>query len=319
MPNEISPSPGEDLREDEGFFAKRRAAREAKRSERPAKREANEAAKRSGEAKRRSVPTAKIAPANEAKFRIAASPPLVALFIVVSLIAAFAYGISAWQVYGFAQHVWGLPFELRFAAAVIADLLSLAGLFATYLLRTAKGSVRAYAWVVFLLMTGLSIAAAESFAHWRTLTPVEQIIATHQGGLPAQVASGAVVVSLALAVHLLIIVRRHAPLPAESVTLVPQEKPQVKAEAVAPSAHVAPLAPPKQIARPKPAAPAPISNHAAAADRVIAGKVASAEIAAELGVSPRAVQLWVKARRAELAAKPQVNGHVFVPTEQGVN
>jgi hypothetical protein len=314
MPNEISPSPGEALREDEGVFAKYRATREAKRSERDAK--------RNREAKPRSIPAAKPAPASEAKFRIAASPPLVALFIVVSLIAAFAYGISAWQVYGFAQNVWGLPFELRFAAAVIADLLSLAGLFATYLLRTAKVSVRAYAWVVFLLMTGLSIAAAESFAHWRTLSPMEQAIATHKGGLPAQVASGAVVVSLALAVHLLIIVRRHAPLPSESVAPVPPEKPQVKAAPIAPPAPIVPPAEPKRIARPKSPTPVPpraSATHSEAADRVIAEKATAKEVATELGVSPRAVQLWVQARRKELAAKPQVNGHVFVPTEQGVN
>jgi hypothetical protein len=129
-----------------------------------------------------------------------------ALFAVVALIALFAYVISAWQVFGFARFVWQLPFVLCFGAAVVADLLSLSGLFATYLLREANWHVRAYAWVVFLLMTGLSIAAAESFAEWRRLTEAQQRAYSH---IDAQFAAGAIVVALALAVHLLIVCVRH--------------------------------------------------------------------------------------------------------------
>lgn len=130
-----------------------------------------------------------------------------ALYVVVSLIAFAAYAICAWQVFGFSSHVWRLPRELSFGAAVVADLLSLAGLFATYQLRRASGWVQAYAWAVFLGMAGLSIAAAESYATWR-FAPI--------GAKPetvgdARVASAAIVIALALAVHLLIICRNHAP------------------------------------------------------------------------------------------------------------
>ncbi len=126
---------------------------------------------------------------------------LVALFVVVGLIAALAYAINAWQVFGFARHVWKLPVALCFGAAVVADALSLSGLFATYLLRSAPRKVRGYAWIVFLAMTGLSIAAAESFAVWRRLPPSE--------ALGSQVAAGGIIVALALATHLLIIAKRH--------------------------------------------------------------------------------------------------------------
>lgn len=131
---------------------------------------------------------------------------LVALFAVVGTIAALAYAINAWQVFGFASHVWHLPFVLCMGAAVVADALSLSGLFATYLLRNAPRRVRAYAWSVFLGMTGLSIAAAESFASWRRLPVAQQ---ADGEAFSAQVAAGAIVVALAFATHLLIVANRH--------------------------------------------------------------------------------------------------------------
>ena len=247
----------------------------------------------------------------DAKLSITSSLPLFALFAVVSLIAAFAYGISAWQVYGFADHVWGLPLPLRFASAVIADLLSLAGLFATYLLRTASLRVRAYAWSVFLLMTALSIAAAEAFAHWRTLDPDAQEVATHQGGLASQVASGAVVVSLALAVHLLIVVRRHV---MEPPTAAAARTPTNPAATVAPPlARTPATAAPKPIAaqQPKPVvAPAnkPAGKSPEARDafarRVVEQGERPADIAVEAGVSKRAVEMWAGRYRERHPDRP---------------
>jgi hypothetical protein len=137
---------------------------------------------------------------------------LTALFAVVGCIAALAYAINAWQVFGFARHVWKLPIQLCFGAAVVADALSLAGLFATYLLRNAPKRVRAYAWAVFLSMTGLSIAAAESFASWRRLTPAERI---HGQSPDAMIAAASIVVALALAAHMLIIAKRYVVVPDE--------------------------------------------------------------------------------------------------------
>ncbi len=286
-------------------------------------------------------------PSFAAKFR---TSPLAALFAVVALIALFAYAISAWQVYGFARYVWAVPILLCFAAAVIADLLSLAGLFATYLLRNAKWIVRAYAWFVFLLMTGLSIAAAESYAHWRTLDEVAQQLATQKGGEAAQVASGSVVVALALSVHLLIIVRRHA-------TTEAPPRPSAPRQVKAPTAPKAP--PEKPVEKPveRKNMPAEIDSHPDKprrpmirrrggrdnAKRVEALQLLDegkrpAEVAKHVGVSTRSVQIWAsKAKEAKdqaggvppaiaaipaapIDAKPQVNGHdVRTPSTEEVS
>jgi len=147
---------------------------------------------------------------------------LASLFVVVSVIAAFAYAINAWQVYGFAANVWQLPAVLCVFAALVADALSLAGLFTTYILRRAKLHVRAYAWFVFLSMTSLSILAAESFAKWRQLPQSSRDLFANEpslieadsvaGGVldDANVAAAVIAPALALAVHLLIICVRHA-------------------------------------------------------------------------------------------------------------
>jgi transposase-like protein len=314
---------------------------EAKRSAKSEARERNQAAK-----------PAVVSQGEPAKFAITSSLPLLSLFVVVSLIAAFAYGISAWQVYGFADHVWGLPLVLCLASAVIADLLSLAGLFATYLLRTAKLRVRAYAWFVFLLMTALSIAAAEAFAHWRTLDETAQKLATHQGGMASQVASGAVVVSLALAVHLLIVVRRHV----MEIPTLPSAPASETRSIKLPTPP--PIRPVYQYEKPIGPRPAPTPRPALAqrpekrrtssanrvhtpgdqrdeyARRVVERGEHPADIAAEVGKSTRSIELWVKAYRERhkgdpLAAmetilsgmdeKPQVNGHEFHPDEVAVN
>lgn len=246
---------------------------------------------------------------------------LVALFAVVTLIAAFAYSINAWQVFGFARHVWRLPLALCFGAAVVADALSLAGLFATYLLRTAKMSVRAYAWVVFALMTSLSIAAAESFASWRTLPGngghVDPSLARS-----ASVAAAAIVVALALATHLLIVAKRHA-----SDVLAPSEPPVRKPPAKTPPPPAKSEGEAPKTERPErretPPAPPPVSSGAGAqrtrrprrgsagahtqeerdalARRVVAGERAVL-VAKDAGVSKRSVENWTKAYRERKAA-----------------
>lgn len=267
-------------------------------------------------------------------------PALVALFAVVALVAFFAYVISAWQVYGFARHVWKLPLILSFAAAVVSDLLSLSGLFSTYLLRAAHWRVRAYAWTVFLLMTALSILAAESFSSWRRLSDARKD-APDAGHLDSQIASGAIVVALTLAVHLLIVTRRHTEqeqeAPAEEPAReappkqvrqsAPEQKPQVKAE-------VKPTPPPARPVAPRPTRPALTSGKAedpvkaTAVRQILAGEKKPAEVAAELGKNKRTVELWVAAARTAtppatpvqsapelpkqvtvLPAAPPVNGH----------
>lgn len=246
--------------------------------------------------------------------------PLLALFAVVAAIALCAYAISAWQVFGFASHVWRLPGELCIAAAIVADLLSLAGLFATYLLRRAKLFVQLYAWFVFLAMTGLSIAAAESYASWRFAKPFARPDVTFD----ARVASGAIVIALALAVHLLIICRNHLTPEGVFTERAPRE---VKAERREPAP--APAKPPTAPAVPhvvrkertesgKTQVKAPVktrkddgksARRRALVEDVIDGRKTSAEVAAAEGVSVRAVQLWKQAAEAERVPDPADPGN----------
>lgn len=241
---------------------------------------------------------------------------LTALFAVVAAIAACAYAISAWQVFGFAAKVWRLPTELCFAAAVVADLLSLAGLFATYLLRKAKLAVQLYAWFVFLVMTGLSIAAAESYASFR-FAPVPP-----PGGGPnpevifdARVASAAIVIALALAVHLLILCRNHLTLPVDKDALA-ATFPTGTAAGTLPAQ--APETAPSIEKAPTPALPAvrkerektgktqvrtgPVihvdDRKERAVKLVLSGK-RPAEVAPQFSVSKRSVENWVKQYREQ--------------------
>ena len=238
-----------------------------------------------------------------------------ALFFVVGLIVAFAYAICAWQVFGFADHVWQLPLALCFGAAFVADLLSLAGLFATYLLRRAPRKTQAYAWVVFLGMAGLSIAAAESYASWRFAKGVKPAV-----DADARVASAAIVVALALAVHLLIICRNHLSHSDEAPTAPPSsapsrprserkldpesktEEPQVKQQRGKPQPRR--LAEAKQ-ARQLPAAPA--TEREQLIRKVADKEISAAEAAAKLNRGVRAIEMAAKKIRDEMAATPSAD------------
>lgn len=240
-----------------------------------------------------------------------------AIFVVVALIASCAYAISAWQVFGFAEHVWRLPNELCFAAAFVADLLSLCGLFATYQLRKAKWFVQAYAWFVFAAMTGLSVAAAESYATWR-FAPAN---AKPDVVIDARVASAAIVIALSLAVHLLIICRNHiatAEAPparprAAKAAKVPSE-PEGKTEkqdATEPMPVDVPDRAPTGTdqgkglgRRGRQVDPATHDHHDRVAAAVIAKKLTAKAAATEQGVSERAVQNWVKAYRERQSRTP---------------
>ncbi len=181
---------------------------------------------------------------------------LAALFAVVVLFAVIAYVVNAWQVYGFAKHVWKLPTSLAFAIAIGTDLLSLACAFATYLLRAAKLRVRAYAWLMFFGMTGLSFGAAESFAQSRNMP-----------ALSAHIASGAIVVALTAAVHLLIVCVRHVP---RVATLAAPAEASFPPPAGTPSHEIVAstfphVDPDRTLSRP--ATPAEAAEHAATAAR----------------------------------------------------
>jgi hypothetical protein len=235
-----------------------------------------------------------------------------ALFAVTALIACLAYGISAWGVFGFAREIWRLPLSLCFAAAIAADLLSLAGALASYVLRDANAKVRAYTWSVFFVMTGLSVGAQESFAASRGLPP------------SARVASGAIVIALAASVHLLIVGKRHAPpsgapefakivetpAPAEANAKnsqpqakrtdsddkphVPAEPARIAAPATGAAAGAVIEQPPKRTKRPSTAT----VDHDDISRRVLAKEITYEQARIEGGVKTRrSVELWVAAYR----------------------
>jgi hypothetical protein len=240
---------------------------------------------------------------------------LAALYAVTTPIAGLAYGISAWGVYGFANTVWHLPVALCVAAAVVADLLSLAGALATYVLRDAPLKVRAYTWAVFFGMTLLSFGAQEAFASARTIGDHDEHV-----GVPARIASGAIVLALALAVHLLIVVRRNAPSTAVQIVREPgAAKPSGPvfqyAKPIGPA-----LAPKTRTATPRRnrvVEPLGRAGRAANPKRdqwakaVVEGGETASDVARRAGVSSRAVQKWAEAYRAEHST--QVNGHEFHP------
>jgi hypothetical protein len=272
--------------------------------------------------------------ANEPPNKLRMPFALAALYAVTTPIAALAYGISAWGVYGFANTVWHLPFAGCIAAAVVADLLSLAGALATYVLRDSRLRVRAYTWGVFFGMTALSLGAQESFASARTIGKNGEHV-----GVPARIASGAIVLALALSVHLLIVVRRNAP---DATTRSVREHPpaEVPAAVAKPTFQYAkpigPVPPPKPQTdgRRRSRQPQPTGRPGRTANpnrdkwarAVVEGGEDTADVARRAGVSPRAVQKWAETYRAQHAipaialtdgvftqTEPQVNGYEFTP------
>jgi hypothetical protein len=305
---------------------------EVRSEAKPAKRERNAAKFRAREAKRNEREAAKLAKRQAAKSvreakRAEASSrnedapgvrTVRTVFALVSITAAAAFAIQAWMSYRFAKDVWDIPRPLCVAIIAMLDLFAVTFMVLTYLLRRAGFGAQIYVWVLFIGSAASQVFAAEQYGAKEVWSgPVRSFAA-----LPA--------IFLAASLHGLIIWRNHSASAARRQPAVAPPAPAPAVKRPEPIAIPRPLPadpPVPRIVQPKPqvtATRAPVpprasATHSAAADRVIAEKATAKDVAAELGVSPRAVQLWVQARRKELAAKPQVNGHVFVPAEQGVN
>jgi hypothetical protein len=220
---------------------------------------------------------------------------------LVSLSAFAAFAIQAWFAYGFAREVWKLPTVLSFAVPVANDLFIVTLMVVSFLLREAEARVRVYVWCVLGLGIASQIGAAWSFEQWRSH-------GSHYGvSVAALVPAGLLAASL----HSLIIAARHiGPTDGQG-----RETGQAVADAALRRAHTqferataaqqaAGRAPVTAVpARPDraPAAPPVSSGRGSvhpdrdlAVKRRLAGESAKA-IAADLGVTARAVQGWVKA------------------------
>ncbi len=217
------------------------------------------------------------------------------------LVAVVSFALSFYGLNDYGRRVMGLPVWLSPLVPAMVDLFSLCGIAATYLLRRAMYRVRVYAWMVFLVPTGLSVAGNLAHAESRALA--------HAGLAGAAAAP----VILALATHLVVVVRRHLEVDTEPDTLggldvmpVWAEFEQVTPDVVVPvngNGH----------------RPAVDSGSDTAQARALAllldPKVERtvSEVATEVGVDPRTVQRWAdriheRARPRKSAARRPVLG-----------
>lgn len=261
----------------------------------------------------------------------------VASFVVFAAVVANAvtqFLIQAWMTFRFATDVWRIPEPLCAALIVALDLFAVVFMVFTYLLRSARLRTKAYVWTIFALGIGAQLFAAELYGDHKDWTNPVRIFAA----LPS--------VFLAASLHGLIIWRRHRAEPKVEPTATPatiERKAEQVAQTRQAEANLAAaktrIVTPDPKPSPVPAAPVKTRRRgagrkngvsdevkASTVARVQAGEVTPAQAAHTLGVSTRAVQIWVKdagpARahqreaeqvlaefEADLTANEQVNGH----------
>jgi hypothetical protein len=277
--------------------------RTARRSERAAKRSAKSAAKLAQREAKRADSEAK-----RSELRTSSAHVVRIVFAMVGANAATQFAIQAWMSYRFARDVWAIPQPLCIAIIAALDLFAVTFMVFTYLLRTAGWVAKSYVWLVFAGGVGAQLFAAEQYGSHQAWTDPVRLFAA----LPA--------LFLAASLHGLILWRNHATTrpdalapvveaaasPAPAAIKAPNEAPKIERPAVRPEAAPAPP-PPSSGRKPqartsRPAGPAPTipASRIEAADRVIDGAPAKV-VAAELGVSKRAVEGWAAARRKQRA------------------
>jgi hypothetical protein len=269
------------------------------------------------------------------------------VFAVVFANAATQFAIQAWMTFRFATDVWRIPEPLCVALIFALDLFAVMFMVFTYLLRDVRLRTKFYVWSVFAVGVGAQLFAAELYG-------------AHQSWeLPVRIFAGLPSLFLAASLHGLIIWRRHraGTKPAEP-RLHPDfiRCPLCGGDAISRDvlrAHMArrhPAPGPVQTRSIKtieaqstaPVKPVPplVSSGAAPRKRggrrngpsdqakqdaiysVLARSETAAQAASRLGVSKRAVELWVQHARAAgagqqfsdalttmLPTSPQVNGH----------
>lgn len=236
------------------------------------------------------------------------------VFAGVAANALTQFAIQAFMSYRFAKDVWDIPRPLCVAVICALDLFAVMFMVFTYLLRTAKWWTQLYVWFVFAAGVGAQLFAAELYG------------AKEQWETPVRVFAALPALFLAASLHGLIIWRNHSATAVEPVE-APASKP---ARTGTPPAAAKPAAITEHKPEPirkrgkRQAVPAGRSGHprrGEAVQRVTDGED-TADVAADLGVSRRAVQIWVSKHPAEPEPTLQVNGHQFTPgaaTEAQVN
>ena len=209
-----------------------------------------------------------------------ADPYRVAFAVLICctvLVALVSFALSFYGLNDYGRTVMRLPVWLSPLVPLGVDLFSLCGIAATYLLRRAPGQVRAYSWLVFLVPTGLSVAGNLAHGESRALA---------RAGL---VGAAVAPVILALATHLVVVVRRHleADSAADSPTAV---------GAVSEPAEFAHFTTPEPMRMDGngggPGTDTASDSVQARALVLLLGDRSVSEVATEIGVDPRTVQRW---------------------------
>lgn len=189
----------------------------------------------------------------------------VVLVLATSAVVAVTFALSFYGLEDFGRTGMGLPRWLSPFVPIGVDLFSLCGIAATYLLRRAEWRVQLYAWCVFLVPSGLSVAG--NIAH-----------AEHRGlATPGVVGAAVAPVILALATHLVVVVRREV-----------EKRSQADTEADTDYDANEPVSGPPEMFEAD-------TDEVAAMARALAVRQRGGTVAAQAaaaGVSPRTVRRW---------------------------
>lgn len=249
------------------------------------------------------------------------------VFAVVFANAATQFAIQAWLTYRFAADVWDIPQPLCVSLIVALDLFAVMFMVFTYLLREANSGTKLYVWAIFAAGVGAQVLAAELYGDHQRWEFEVRIFAS----LPA--------LFLAASLHGLIIWRRHRGdvkpttkhahpepgMPAREGTgaeRAPRAARPIQPERAPDSVIVSPPAQPKRSRRGGRQGGPSDEAKADAVQSVIARSETTTQVATRLGVSKRAVEIWVQHARAnrpmepsrvaevlEMQSRGQVNGH----------
>jgi len=214
------------------------------------------------------------------------------------LVALVSFALSFYGLNDYGHTVMRLPVWLSPLVPLGVDLFSLCGIAATYLLRRAPGQVRAYSWLVFLVPTGLSVAGNLAHGESRALA---------QAGL---IGAAVAPVILALATHLVVVVRRHL----ETVSVSDSSGVSTVVPAEPEFVHFIAPEPMRLNGNGAGAGTDSASDSMQARALVLLlGDRTVSEVAAEIGVDPRTVQRWAdkiheRARPRKSSVRRPVSG-----------
>lgn len=239
--------------------------------------------------------------------RLLSLGPLAVMLLVTALVATATFVLSAHGLIDYGRNVAGVPSDMAWLLPVGIDLLSVAAIAATFVLRGAPLRYRVYSWSVFGVTVVASIGGNLAHADYRHLS--------WQGSIGATIWP----VLLAFTVHLLIVVWRYIEASLQRATS-PEFSPRPPVPASGPGrgepGRPAPANPPgggrsgKAATPPASSAatarkgfegaagnPTRVNGAQARAVQLVAGGMSCRKAAKVVGTAPRNVERWTKALR----------------------